>query len=108
MAFRVQQFATVKYGHFGEYLKALKELERISKARGWAPSRILAPTFGANNEIVIENEYADLATFQKENDAFYEDDEAFNIFRAAAEHIIEGSARTVLLEDVPMSFPGSD
>jgi hypothetical protein len=108
MAFRVQQIATVKYGHFGAYLKTVKELERIGQERGWSPTRVLVPTVGANNEIVLENEYPDLASFQAENDAFYKDEQAFEIFRLAAEHIVEGSARTALLEDVPMDFPGSD
>jgi hypothetical protein len=107
MAYRVQQIATVKYGHFGAYLKTVKDLERIVEKRGWARTRILAPTVGANNEVVLENEYPDLATFQAENDAFYADAEAFEIFRAGAEHIVEGSARTALHEDVPTDFPGS-
>jgi hypothetical protein len=108
MAYRVQQFATVKYGHFGAYLKTVKDLEEIVRKRGWSSTRVLVPTVGANNEIVLENEYPDLASFQAENDAFYKDEEAFEIFRAASEHVVEGSARTALFEDVPMDFPGSD
>jgi hypothetical protein len=108
MAYRVQQYATVKYGHFGAYLKAVKDLEQVATKRGWSPTRVLVPTVGSNNVIVLENEYPDLATFQAENDAFYQDEEAFEIFRASAEHIIEGSARTELYEDVPMDYPGSD
>jgi hypothetical protein len=105
MAFRVQQIATVKYGHFGAYLKTVQELERVVEQRGWARTRMLVPTVGANNEIVLENEYPDLATFQAENEAFYADAEAFEIFRSGADHIVEGSARTALYEDVPTSFP---
>jgi hypothetical protein len=108
MAYRVQQIATVKYGHFGAYLKAMKELDRVCTARGWSPTRVLVPTVGANNVIVLENEYPDLASFQAETDAFYQDEEAFEIFRSSAEHVVEGSARTELYEDVPMDFPGSD
>ncbi|HUP86376.1 MAG TPA: hypothetical protein VM143_11980 [Acidimicrobiales bacterium] len=69
---------------------------------------MLVPTVGANNVIILENEYPDLASFQAENDAFYQDEEAFEIFRASAEHVVEGSARTELVEDVPVDFPGSD
>jgi hypothetical protein len=108
MAYRVQQIATVKYGHFGAYLKMVKELERIGTARGWSPTRVLVPTVGSNNEVILENEYPDLATYQRETDAFYRDEEAFGVFRASAEHIVESSSRTAMYEDVPMDFPGSD
>ena len=108
MAYRVRQIATIKYGHFGEYFATVKRLEEIVRARGWAPARVLVPTAGQSNEIIIENDYPDLATFQQESEAFYADAEAFQAFRAGAEFVVEGSARTELLEDVPMSFPGSE
>lgn len=108
MAYRVRQVATIKYGHFGEYLATVKKLDQITRERGWAPSRVLVPTAGPNNEIIIENEYPDLAAFQRENEAFYADEKAFQAFRSGAEFVVEGSARTELLEDVPMDFPGSD
>jgi hypothetical protein len=108
MAYRYRQIVTIKYGHFGEYLATVKKLEAIAEKHGWSPSRVLVPTVGTSNEIIIENEYPDLATFQRENDEFYEDTEAFQTFRDGSQFVVEGSARTVLYEDVPMSFPGSD
>jgi hypothetical protein len=108
MAYRVRQIALIKYGRFGEYLATVKKLEEIIRARGWAPSRILVPTAGQSNEIIIESEYPDLATFQEENVAFYADEAAFQVFRSGAEFVVEGSARTEILEDVPLSFPGSE
>jgi hypothetical protein len=108
MSFRHTQIMTIKYGHFGEYLAMVNKLEEIAKARGWSPSRVLVPTVGKSNEITIENEYADLATFQRENDAFYEDPEAFELYRAGSQFVVEGSAHTVMYEDVPMSFPGAE
>lgn len=108
MAYRVRQIATIKYGHFGEYLAKVKKLDAIARARGWSPARVLVPTAGTGNEIVIENEYSDLATFQSENDAFYADKEAFETFRSGADLVVEGTFRTELLEDVPLGFPGSD
>jgi hypothetical protein len=108
MAYRYRQIVTIKYGHFGEYLSTVKRIESIAKAKGWAPVRVLVPTAGLSNEVVLENEYPDLATFQSEGEAFYADADAFQAFRDGAEFIVEGSARTELLEDVPMDFPGSD
>jgi len=108
MAYRVRQIATVKYGHFGQYLATVKAVDAICRDRGWAASRVFVPTAGLSNEIIIENDYPDLATFQAENEAFYSDEEAFEAFRAGAAFVVEGSARTELLEDVSMTFPGSD
>ncbi len=108
MAYRARQIGTIKYGQFGEYLKTFKKLEEISRARGWAEARLLSPVAGAGNEIVIEWDYPDLATFQKEGESFLADDEAFQLFRSGAQHIVEGSLRNELLEEIPMDFPGSN
>ena len=108
MAYRVRQIVLVKYGHFGEYLKTVKQLEEVVRKRGWAPGRVLVPTAGLNNQIIVETEYPDLASMQSEIDAFYGDTEAFEAFRAGAPFIVEGSSHTEILEDMPMDFPGSD
>jgi hypothetical protein len=108
MAYRVRQVATIKYGQFGEYLKTVKKLAAVSEARGWSPIRVLVPTAGPNNGVFLETEYADLATFEAENQAFYDDEEAFDAFRSGAAFVVEGTAYTEILEDMPMDFPGSD
>lgn len=105
MAYRLRMISTVKYGQFGSYIKTVKQLVQINDARGWAPIRVLVPTVGTNNEVVLEMEYPDLATLQSENEAFYADGEAFEAFRAGADFIIEGSSRSELLEDMPTEFP---
>ena len=108
MAYRFSLICEVKYGRFGDYLKAWKKLDAIMRERGWVSARVLIPTTGPNNQFVAEFEYPDLATLQRENEAFYSDEEAFRAFRAGAEFVIERSARTELYEDVPIAFPGSD
>lgn len=108
MGYRFRLIAEVKYGHFGDYLKSWKRLDAVTRGRGWTPARLLVPTAGSNNEIVAEFEYPDLATFERENNAFYADQEAFEAFRAGAEFVVQGSARSELYEDVPVDFPGSD
>ena len=108
MAYRVRTICEVKYGHFGAYFSAMKKLAKISEARGWAPLRLMVPTAGQNNQLVMEQEYPDLATFQKENDLFYSDEEAFEVFRGSAEHVVQGTARTEIYEDMPADFPGSE
>ena len=108
MAYRLRLIAEVQYGHFGEYMKTWSKLDAVMRERGWVGARLLVPTAGRNNEIIAEFEYPDLATFQKENSAFYADAEAFEAFRAGAEFVVQGTARTELYEDVPSPFPGSD
>ena len=107
MGYRMRQNAEIKYGHFGDYMKTVGKLQAIMRDRGWVDTRVLVPTAGPNNEIVMEFEYPDLATFERENKAFYEDEEAFDAFRSGAEYVVEGSARTELYEDLPPGF-GSD
>ena len=108
MAYRVRLISEVKYGHFGEFMKTWKKLDSIMRDRGWVASRVLVPTAGPNNQVIAEFEYPDLATYERENKAFYADKAAFEAFRAGAEFIVEGTARTELYEDVPLDFPGSD
>lgn len=108
MAYRVRLIAEIRYGQFGEYMKTWKKLDSIMRERGWVASRVLVPTAGPNNEVVAEFEYPDLATYERENKAFYADPEVFEAFRAGAEFVIQGSARTELYEDVPMDAFGID
>jgi hypothetical protein len=108
VAYRFRLIAEVKYGHFGDYLKTWKKLDAVARDRGWVTARLLIPTAGSLNEIIAEFDYPDLATFERENEAFYADEEAFGAFRAGAEFVVQGTARGELYEDVPMDFPGSD
>lgn len=105
MGYRVRMVAEVRYGEFGAYLGTVRELAAVAEKRGWAPMRVLVPTVGRNNEIVIESDYPDLATYQRENEAFYADEEAFAAFRSGAPYIVQGTSRTELYEDMPAAFP---
>lgn len=108
MAYRFRLTCEVQYGHFGEYARAWKRLEEVMRKRGWVTARVLVPTAGPNNEFVAEFEYPDLATFERENKAFYTDAEAFQAFRAGAEFVVQGTARSELYEDVPLEAFGAD
>jgi hypothetical protein len=98
--YRFRVTVQVLYGHFKEYLEASEKLNEISRARGWTEFTYWVPTVGTGNEFVAEADYADLATFQKEGDAFQTDPEAMEILRASGKHIVQGSARTELLETI--------
>lgn len=108
MGYRLRLISEVKYGHFGEYMKTWKKLDSIMRERGWATARLLVPTAGPNNELVAEFEYPDLATFERENRAFYADPEAFAAFQSGADYLVQGKSRTELYEDVPIEVFEAD
>ncbi len=108
MAYRFRLISQIRYGHFGDYMATWKQLDASMRARGLRTARLLVPTAGPNNEVVAEFEYPDLATFQREQKAFYEDEAAFGAYRAGAEFMIQGSSRSELYEDVPLEAFGGD
>jgi hypothetical protein len=87
-------------------MKSWNRLDSVMRERGWVAARVLVPTAGPNNEVVAEFEYPDLATYERQNKAFYADAEAFEAFRAGAEFVVQGTARTELYEDVPTEVFG--
>ena len=108
MAYRFCLIGEVRYGHFRDYARAWAKLDEVMRRRGWITARVLVPTAGRNNEFIAEFEYPDLATFERENSAFYTDAEAFQAFQAGAEFMVQGTARTELYEDVPMDVFTTD
>lgn len=104
MAYRLRLIQEIRYGHFGDFMKTWATLDSIMRQRGWVTSRVLVPTAGPSNEFVAEFEYSDLAAYERENRAFYSDPEAFEAFRAGAEFVVQGTARTELYEDLPLEF----
>jgi hypothetical protein len=91
----------VLYGQFREYLEIAREVVALRKKLGLAAPTLWAPTFGAANEVVWEIGYPDLATFQRENDAFYSNAEAMQHWRRLWQLTVQGSIRDELLEEAP-------
>jgi hypothetical protein len=108
VAYRWRLIQEIRYGHFGDFMKTWVRVDSLMRERGWVTSRVLVPTAGSNNEFVAEFEYPDLATFERENKAFYGDPEAFAAFRAGADFVIQGTARTELYEDIELEFFRTD
>ena len=98
--YRRRQYAQVLYGRFNDFLKATNELNAIARKRGWPESITWVPTVGAGNDVVLEQEYADLATYAKAGDAFSADAEAMKIWRSMASLVVQGSVRDELWEEV--------
>ncbi len=91
----------VLYGHFREFMQIADELNSIARARGWRESTIWTPTVGTSNEVIIEAEYPDLATFEQEDQAFISDPDAMKLLRSLSQHVVQGSAQSELLEPAP-------
>jgi hypothetical protein len=68
---------------------------------GLAVPTLWAPTFGSANEAVWELDYSDLATFERENDAFYADTEAMEQWRQLWQLVVQGSTNDELLQQAP-------
>jgi hypothetical protein len=98
--FRHRAYAQVVYGRFNDYLKAMHELNAVCRKRGWPESSIWSPVVGSANEVVTEEEYADLASFQKVGDAFSADAEAMKIFRGSTSLVVQGSVHDELFQEM--------
>jgi hypothetical protein len=98
---RMRGIQTIKYGYFREALEALTELNRLCVEKGLRPMTFWAPVAGVANELIMEADYASLADFERETAAFYADPDVMKVWRSAAQHIIEGSGRSELIETAP-------
>lgn len=97
--YRHRAYQQVLYGHFNEFFKVVQDLNAISKKRGWPESRVWSPTFGIANDVVLEEDYPDLATAERAMRAFESDAEAMKLLRSMASLIVQGSARDELLQE---------
>ena len=91
----------ILYGHFRAFIEIAEALNGVARERGWTESTFWTPTVGAANEVIVETEYPDLATFQRENEAFYSDAEVMKQVRRLSEHVVQGSVHDELLEQAP-------
>jgi hypothetical protein len=98
--YRHRLYQQVKYGHFNEFLKINDELNAIARKKGWPESTAFTPVVGTGNSIVLEAEYADLATFERVNRAFQTDPESMKIYRGSADIVVQWSAHDEIFEEV--------
>jgi hypothetical protein len=101
---RWRNISTIEYGHFSEALQFCHELTDVCHARGWQTPRVLVPTVGIDNQLVIEVEYPDYATYQRENEQVYRDAEFMKLIRSLAQITYPQSSRSELLEDAPVTI----
>jgi hypothetical protein len=64
-----------------------EEFNALARSRGWTEGVIWTQTFGPFGEIVIELEYDDLATYEREQKAMFADPEAAKLVERITEHL---------------------
>ncbi|HKU58218.1 MAG TPA: hypothetical protein VJP39_01325 [Gaiellaceae bacterium] len=95
--YRTRVTVQVLYGRFKEHLETCHRINELARSRGWTESMFWVPTVGLGNQMVIETDYPDFATFEREGEAFYSDPEAMELLAGAIGHLVESSARSELL-----------
>ena len=91
----------VEYGHYADVVRAVEACSAIRRDRGWPEWTPWAPPFGKSNEIVVMCDYADLAAHEADWDAAYADPEFMKVWRQCAEHTVQGSRWSEVLQPVP-------
>ena len=89
------------YGQAKEGLAGLAVLNDVGRSRGWAEWTPWAPFSGKENEVIVICDYPDLAAYVAERDARFADTEFMNAWRQCAQHAVQGSIWTEVLEPVP-------
>lgn len=91
----------VLYGQFREYMEIANEVIALRQKLGLAAAMLWVPMFGTANDVVWEIDYPDLATFQRENEAFYSDADVMKEWRRLWQLAVQGSTHDELLEEAP-------
>ncbi len=90
--------ADILYGRYRDFFEISEQLQALETSRGWAQAGFWIPTVGALNSFVIEWEYPDLASFERETRARFSDTEYMGLVRRTSELVAQGSARDELIE----------
>lgn len=98
--YRYREIQQVVYGHYNDFVRAWQDLTAICKEKGWPEPVVWTPTVGVGNEVIVETDYRDLASFQTAYEEFQSDAEAMKVYRGLAGIIVQGSSRSELIERV--------
>jgi hypothetical protein len=99
--YRARLIVEVKIGRFKDYTEICEKANDLAKARGWAESTTWVTAFGTLNEVIVDTEYPDLATLEREQEAFNTDPEARELVISAVDCIVQGSGRSELISSIP-------
>ena len=60
-------------------IQTFNRLNELRRERGWQESTIWTQTFGPFGELLIETDYPDLSTYERETAAFFSDEECMKL-----------------------------
>lgn len=76
---------TIALGRFNEGLTWARELNAACRANGVPESRVLMPSFGKVNQLILEVEFADMAAMEKSDEIFFASADIMRVFRRGVE-----------------------
>jgi len=101
-ATRTSYIATVKYGHYPEFLAALKELIAYEKSQNLQPTRCWSPLAGTSNQVVIEQEWPTLADLERGGEVEW-DEKHLRLRQKIGAEVIEGSGQDLIWSEIDLS-----
>ena len=85
--YRVRSVIKLKADGWNGAIENVRRINEIAKQRGWQQATVWTQTFGRYNEIALELEFPDLATYERETAAFNADEEAMGLSREGLKYL---------------------
>jgi hypothetical protein len=89
------------YGHAADVSAGIEAFNEVCRERGWVEYSVWASFYGKGNEFVLTADYPDISAYVAERDAALTDADFMKPWRQVAQHLVQGSMTTELLEPVP-------
>ena len=84
--YRVRSVIKVTHDGWPGTIRNVELMNELAAKRGWQQATVWTQAFGPYNELSIELEYPDLATYEREAAAFAADEEAMNLRHDAVKY----------------------
>jgi hypothetical protein len=84
--YRMRSVIKVTHEGWPSAIENVARMNELARKRGWQQATVWTQAFGPYNELSIELEYPDLATYEREAAAFGADDEAMNLRHDAVKY----------------------
>lgn len=91
----------VAYGHAKEVFTGLEALKVVYRDHEWAAWTAWAPFSGKGNEVILTCDYPDVDTYVAERDAAFGNAEWMAAWGQCAQHAVQGSIQTEILNPLP-------
>jgi hypothetical protein len=94
--------ATIKYGHFPQFLAALQEITTYENSLG-IKSKYSLPLAGVNNQVLMETEFPSLAEMEQKTEQLEWDKKHLELRQKLFAETIEGSSETMLWQELELN-----